>query len=63
VNWSVSKLQDKGGRLIGTVHDEIIFEGPATVADEIATILRDTMNEAGSMYLKEIPVNVEVKMR
>jgi hypothetical protein len=52
-------------RIKAVRHDFAIIrsqEGPAAVADEIATILRDTMNEAGSMYLKEIAVNVEVKV-
>jgi hypothetical protein len=30
---------------------------------KLATILRDTMNEAGSVYFKEIRLDVEVKVK
>jgi hypothetical protein len=30
---------------------------------KLAIILRDTMNEAGAMYFKEIPIDVEVEVK
>jgi DNA polymerase I-like protein with 3'-5' exonuclease and polymerase domains len=58
----VSKLQNKGGRLIGTVQDEIIFEAPATVADELAAILRNINDWGGCGFLEQSPVDAEVKV-
>jgi DNA polymerase I-like protein with 3'-5' exonuclease and polymerase domains len=42
------------------VHDEIILEVPDRLANDAAAILRDTMIEAGKVYLCRVPVEVEV---
>jgi len=45
--------------MIGTVHDEIILEVHEEMANEAAAILQETMIEAGTAYLKRVPVEVE----
>ncbi|MGA2403178.1 MAG: DNA polymerase [Syntrophobacteraceae bacterium] len=50
------RLADTGGRIIGTVHDEIILEVPDDRANSAAAILRQTMIEAGKAYLVGVPV-------
>ena len=54
------RLANTGGRIIGTVHDEIILEVPEEMAKEVSGILRETMIEAGKAYLSRVPVEVEV---
>jgi DNA polymerase I-like protein with 3'-5' exonuclease and polymerase domains len=48
--------------MAGTVHDEIILEVQADKADESALVLRNTMIEAGSVFLKKVPVDAAVKV-
>jgi DNA polymerase-1 len=54
------RLADTGAQIIGTVHDEIIFEVPDKMADDAAVILRKTMILASEAYLFKVPVEVEV---
>ena len=42
------------------IHDEILLEVPIEATDEVAPILKDTMEEAGSVFLKIVPVEAEV---
>jgi hypothetical protein len=44
----------------GTVPDEIILEVPDELANDAAAILRETMIQAGKVYLSGVPVEVEV---
>jgi DNA polymerase-1 len=44
-------------RAILTVHDELLFEVPRTQADEIAEVVRDTMQSAASL---KVPLTVDV---
>jgi DNA polymerase I-like protein with 3'-5' exonuclease and polymerase domains len=53
-------LEDTGSQILGTVHDEIMFEVPDRLADDTASILRKTMIEAGEAYLSRVPVEAEV---
>jgi len=46
--------------IVGCVHDEILLEVPIEATDEVALILKDTMEEAGSVFPKIIPVEAEV---
>lgn len=55
-------LKGTGAKLIGTVHDEILLECPEQTAKEASRILKDVMVKAGEVYLKQIPVVVEVKV-
>jgi len=52
-----------GARIIGMVHDEIILEVPEKMADRVATILRETMIQAGRTCLSKVPVEVDVTIR
>jgi len=54
------RLRGVGGRIIGTVHDEIILEITENMADDDTVILRKTMIEAGKAYLTRVPIEVEV---
>ena len=49
-----------GAQIIGTVHDEISLEVSEKMAGEAASILNETMIQAGKAYLAEVPVEVEV---
>ena len=40
--------------------DEILLEAPIEATDEVALILKDTMEEAGRTLLKIVPVEAEV---
>jgi DNA polymerase I-like protein with 3'-5' exonuclease and polymerase domains len=42
------------------VHDEILLETLIEATDEVALILKETMEEAGSAFLKAVPVEVGV---
>ena len=42
------------------VHDEILLEAPIEATDEVAPILKETMEEAGRALLKIASVKVEV---
>ena len=53
---------DRQDKLIGCVHDEIIFEAPELNAEKASNILEETMIEAGKCYLKKVPVEVEVSI-
>ena len=55
-----NRLENTGARIIGTLHDEIILEVPDEIVENSATILRETMIEAGKAYLSGVPVEVEV---
>ncbi len=45
---------------MGSVHDEIILEAPVKIADAIAMILKQTMEEAAEIFLKLVPVEANV---
>ena len=45
---------------MGCVHDEILLEAPVEAADEMILILKEIMEEAGSVFLKVAPVKAEV---
>jgi DNA polymerase I-like protein with 3'-5' exonuclease and polymerase domains len=54
------RLAGFGARIIGTVHDEIIIEVPERMANNASVALRETMIEAGKVFLSAVPVEVEV---
>jgi hypothetical protein len=41
-------------------HDEILLEAPIEATDEVAHILKETMEEAGRTLLKTVPVEAQV---
>jgi len=55
-------LQHSGVIIIGCIHDEIIIEAPVTEQDFSVQILKGSMIEAGQMYLKQVPVLVDVSI-
>jgi len=47
-------------RMIGSIHDELLLEGPETMAHEMAQILKDVMKKVGCKLLDPVPVDAEV---
>jgi hypothetical protein len=45
-----------------TSNGKIMMEGPGVNQDTAAQILHDSMVDAGKMYLKDVPVLVDVKV-
>lgn len=56
------KLEPKGVKFINTIHDELVFEVPESIAEEAATIVKEEMEKAGKMYLKDMPCIAETKI-
>jgi DNA polymerase-1 len=46
-------------RLLSTVHDEVIVEAPETMADEVCTLVRETLIEAMAALFPQVPIEVE----
>lgn len=53
-------VEDKGIEWSLYVHDEILLEVPIEATDEVALILKETMEEAGRSFLKTVPVEADV---
>ena len=49
-----------GARLVATVHDELVVECPADVADEVAAAVRGVLVQAGQELLDPVPVEADV---
>jgi DNA polymerase-1 len=49
-------LDETRAMLVGCVHEEILLETPIETADEVALILKNTMEEAGWEFSKIVPV-------
>ena len=45
---------------VNLVHDEIVCEVPQDFAEEVAELLKESMEYAGSLILKKVPVEAEV---
>jgi len=56
------RIQGTGIRIIGCIHDEIIIEAPIAEADKTAEILMESMIEAGKVYLKDVPIEVDISI-
>jgi DNA polymerase-1 len=52
----VYTLKGTGSRIIAVVHDEILLETPVENALKAAGILRETMIEAGSGFMPDVPL-------
>ncbi|QSO54049.1 bifunctional 3'-5' exonuclease/DNA polymerase [Alicyclobacillus curvatus] len=52
----VDNLSSTSAKIVGMVHDEIILETHFDEAREIAKLLKETMEQAGSRYLRLVPV-------
>lgn len=53
-------LEPMGVKFVNCVHDELVFECAADQAEEVARIVKEEMEGAGSMFLTKIPCIVEV---
>ncbi len=56
------EIENTDYRIIGCVHDEIILEVPERSAERAATILTCVIEQAGSKYLKNVPVVVDFRI-
>jgi DNA polymerase I-like protein with 3'-5' exonuclease and polymerase domains len=56
------RINGTEARIIGCVHDEIILEVPEDMALEMNKMLKDAMIQAGQVYLKRVPVKVDVRV-
>ena len=55
------KLRALGAYPVNLIHDEIVVECRASVAEEMSGILKECMVKGMEFYLKKVPVVVEVK--
>ncbi len=49
-------------KIVNLVHDEIVCEVPQGQAEEVAQLLKESMEYAGNLILKKVPVEAEVKV-
>jgi DNA polymerase I len=49
-------------KIVACIHDEIILEASMNEVEKAKEILRDSMVEAGQVYLKSVPVEVDVSV-
>ena len=49
-------------KVVACIHDEIILEASVNDVEKAQKILRDSMVEAAQMYLKNVPVVVDVSV-
>ena len=54
------KIKDTSAKLVNIVHDEVVVEADAAEAENIAKIVEDAMCAAGEVYIKKVPVKVDV---
>jgi DNA polymerase I len=58
----VDRLGNTNTKIIAVVHDEVVLETKCEQADEVARILKETMESAGAEYLKLVPLLAEVQI-
>jgi len=56
-------LQGVDGRIIHTLHDEIIVEARDGIEDQVKSIVKESMEEAFRMIIPEVPFIVEPNRR
>jgi DNA polymerase I len=56
------RLEPKDVKFINTVHDELVFECTEAQADEVKDIVKEEMEKAGELFLKDVPCISEVKV-
>ena len=56
------RLEPKGVKFINTVHDELVFECTEAQADEVKNTVKEEMEKAGALFLKDVPCIAEVKV-
>lgn len=55
-----ARLEPKGVLFINTVHDELVFECKEEQAEEVSRVVKEEMEKAGSLFLKDLPCVAEV---
>jgi DNA polymerase-1 len=55
-------LEPREIKLINSVNDELVFECKAEEADEVAAIVKNEMEKAGALFLKDIPCIAKVTL-
>ncbi len=58
----VKTLDGTNARIIGVVHDEILLEAPSEKSLKAAAILKQTMEEAGSPYMPDVPLVADAQI-
>jgi DNA polymerase I len=58
----VDRLSNTNTKIVALVHDEIVLEAESEKADEVARILKETMESAGGEYLRLVPLLAEVQI-
>lgn len=58
----VDRLDNTNTKIVAVVHDEVVLETKCEQADEVARILKETMESAGAEYLKLVPLLAEVQI-
>jgi len=53
-------LEKTRAKIVGCVHDEVLLEVPIEATDEVAFILKETMEESGRTLLKIVPVEADI---
>ena len=56
-----AKLEPLGVKFVNMVHDELVFECKADIADYVCNVAKEEMIKSGSRYLKKIPCLVDGK--
>jgi DNA polymerase I-like protein with 3'-5' exonuclease and polymerase domains len=57
------QLPRLGARLLLAVHDEVLVEAPAAVAEETKAVVISCMEEGMRTYVKSVPIVVEASVR
>ena len=57
-----SALEGTGALLVGTVHDEIIVEGPEARSEEVSARIGQVMREAGKTWLRQVPTPISISI-
>ena len=55
-------LKDTNTSIVAVIHDEIVLECDEIAAQETVLLLKNTMEEAGSRYMKDVPVAAEASI-
>ena len=57
-----SKLQGVDGRIVNTLHDEIVIEATDAIEDQVQTIVKESMEEAFKKIIQEVPFVAEIRV-
>jgi len=57
------ELDNYKAKLVNTIHDELCIEVPTDLSLDLANLVKREMIFAGQMFLKKVPILVDVKIR